>query len=229
MTHLEVQNIAKLTLSYIKTKIKVGTSIIELKKLAENKMKELGATSFWYHNVGALIFSGEETLLSVSGKKYIPSQKNIETNDIITIDLSPSKNRIWGDFARTLIIEDGDIKENIGDIKNEEWKSSLIIENLLHEELVSFAHPDATFEDIYEHFNKMISSLGYINLDFSGNLGHSIAKFKNNRIYIEKGNGKKLSSVKYFTFEPHVSRKNGSYGYKKEDIYFFNGNILEKL
>ncbi len=34
MTHLEVQNIAKLTLSYIKTKIKVGTSIIELKKLA---------------------------------------------------------------------------------------------------------------------------------------------------------------------------------------------------
>lgn len=75
----------------------------------------------------------------------------------------------------------------------------------------------------------MISSLGYINLDFSGNFGHSIAKFKNNRIYIEKGNRKKLSSVKYFTFEPHVSRKNGSYGYKKEDIYFFNGNILERL
>ena len=183
-------------------------------------MKELGATSFWYHNVGALIFSGEETLLSISGKKYIPSQKNIETNDIITIDLSPSKDRIWGDFARTLIIEDGDIKENIGDIQNEEWKSGLFIENLLHDELVSFAHPDATFEDIYEHFNKMISSLGYINLDFSGNFGHSIAKFKNNRIYIEKGNRKKLSSVKYFTFERHVSKKTSHTDIKKKISIF---------
>lgn len=77
MTHLEVQNIAKHTLSYIKTKIKVGTSITELKQLAENKMKELGATSFWYHNVGALIFSGEETLLSISGKEiYTVSKKH---------------------------------------------------------------------------------------------------------------------------------------------------------
>ena len=48
--------------------------------------------------------------------------------------------------------------------------------------------------------NKVIEDSGYINLDFMGNLGHSIVKDKGDRVYIEKGNIQKLSDVKYFTF-----------------------------
>ncbi len=39
------------------------------------------------------------------------------------------------------------------------------------------------------------------NLDFAGNLGHSIVESKDDRIYIEKGNRRKLSEVKMFTFD----------------------------
>ena len=32
--------------------------------------------------------------------------------------------------------------------------------------------------------------------------------------------------VKYFTFEPHISFPDSKYGYKKENIYYFNENGL---
>lgn len=41
--------------------------------------------------------------------------------------------------------------------------------------------------------NKQITEKGYVNLDFLGNLGHSIERRSGDRIYIEKGNKKKLS------------------------------------
>lgn len=60
-----------------------------------------------------------------------------------------------------------------------------------------------------------------------GNLGHSIVKNKDERVYIEKDNPLLLSSVDYFTFEPHISSPNSKYGYKKENIYFFsNGKLV---
>ena len=77
--------------------------------------------------------------------------------------------------------------------------------------------------------NSLILSIGFINLDFILNLGHSIFKDKSERIYIEKGNNKKLSNVKFFTFEPHIGFKNSNYGFKKENIYFFNDGKIEEL
>jgi hypothetical protein len=55
--------------------------------------------------------------------------------------------------------------------------------------------------------NASIESLGYKNLDFNKNLGHSIEKRK--RIYIERGNNKTLKEVGLFTFEPHIQKKRG--------------------
>ncbi|MDE6614661.1 MAG: methionine aminopeptidase, partial [Clostridia bacterium] len=60
-------------------------------------------------------------------------------------------------------------------------------------------------------------------------LGHSIAKNKKDRIYIEKGNDATLDSVDYFTFEPHIALKSSKYGYKKEDIYYFSNDRLLEL
>ena len=68
-----------------------------------------------------------------------------------------------------------------------------------------------------------------MNLDFMGNLGHSIVKVKSDRIYIEKENKAKLGAVNYFTFEPHIAFHDSKYGYKKENIYYFDGDVLVEL
>ena len=48
--------------------IKPGMSLIDLRNDLEKKMLELGADSFWYWNVGAFVFAGDETTISVSCK-----------------------------------------------------------------------------------------------------------------------------------------------------------------
>ena len=229
MEYSEVQKIAKDTIEYIKTKIGAGMNLLDIRKHCEEKMLESGADSFWYWDIGAFVFSGDETTISVSGREYTTSNKIIAPDDIITIDLSPQNNNIWGDYARTIIIENGKVIDDINSIGNNEWRNGLLMEEELHKELLSFASPDTTFEELYFHINKLITKRGFINLDFLGNLGHSIVKDKNDRIYTEKGNKAALSSVDYFTFEPHISVKGSKYGYKKENIYYFSDGKLKEL
>lgn len=195
MTYSEVQNIAKETMTYCKQIIKPGMNLIDIRKGCESKMLELGADSFWYWDIGAFCFAGNETTISVSGTKYKTSNRIIEENDIITIDLSPQNNNVWGDFARTIIIEDGKVIETTDSIKNIEWKQGLYMEEMLRAEMRNFINVNTTFEELYFHINEIITSKGYINLDFLGNLGHSRVKDKSDRIYIEKGNTTKLSDV----------------------------------
>ncbi len=229
MTNAEVQKIAKQTMTFIKSQIRVGMSLLELRQIAESKMLSLGATSFWYWDIGAFIFSGDETTLSVSGKHYKTANRVIKENDVITVDLSPQVGNVWGDYARTVIIENGNVVNEINKISNTEWKSGLLMEDKLHSELLSFAAPETTFEELYLHINEYIAANDYINLDFMGNLGHSIVTHKDERIYIEKGNNATLGSVKYFTFEPHIALKGSKFGFKKENIYCFVNNRLVEV
>lgn len=46
--------------------------------------------------------------------------------------------------------------------------------------------------------NEFIAANGYVNLDFLGNLGHSIVTHKDDRFYIKQGNTAAIGSVKYF-------------------------------
>lgn len=229
MEYREIQRAAKDTISYIKTVIRPGMHLIDIRRLCEEKLLSLGADSFWYWDVGAFVFSGEETTVSVSGREYVTSDRLIGKNDIITIDLSPQSNNIWGDYARTIILENGEVVDDIDKIQNKEWRNGLLMEERLHHELISFAAPQTTFEELYLHINGFITENGFRNLDFMGNLGHSIAKKKDDRVYIEKVNHLLLSSVEYFTFEPHISIPHSHYGYKKENIYYFSGGKPAEL
>ena len=103
------------------------------------------------------------------------------------------------------------------------------MEEKLHRELKRFATPTTTFTELYEHINHYIIQNGFVNLDFKGNLGHLIAKSKGSRIYIESGNRTRLSEVPFFTFEPHISMGKSQFGYKKEDIYYFQDGVLNRL
>ena len=225
----DVQNIAKETIEYIKTEIRPGMPLKEVRRLCEEKMILLGANSFWYWNIGAFVFSGDETSVSVSGKEYSTSEKIIESEDIITIDLSPQIGDTWGDYARTIIVENGCVVKSGNEITRDDWRDGLIMERRLHERMMEIISPYMTFEELYYQMNEYIKNEGYINLDFMGNLGHSIVRSKDDRIYIEKGNRTKLGDVSYFTFEPHISVHGSKYGYKREDIYYFDNNLIRKL
>ncbi len=227
--YFAMQNLNRATIKYAADMIKVGMNLPDVKALCENYLLENGADSFWYWNVGAFVFAGDETAVSVSGKDYKVTDKTVQENDIITIDLSPQKDNIWGDYARTLVIENGVLCDKTDRIKNDEWRRGLQMEEYLHKTLIDAATPDMTFEELYYFMNDLIVKKGFLNLDFLGNLGHSIVKHKNDRIYTEKGNHKKLSDVEMFTFEPHISIPDSKYGYKREDIYYFDNGKLIKL
>lgn len=228
MTNLDMQNLNRATMKHLIKNIEVGMPLTEVRSICEKFMLENGADSFWYWNVGAFVFSGDETTVSVSGKVYQTSERAIGNDDIITVDLSPQNHNMWGDYARTIIIEDGKVIED-EDIHNSEWKQGLQMEQRLHKLLIENATTDMTFEELYYYMNDIISKHGFLNLDFAGNLGHSIVENKDDRIYIEKGNKAKLSEVKMFTFEPHISIPDSKYGYKREDIYYFEKGQLVKL
>ena len=229
MTYRGVQKIAKDTIQYIKGKINPGMTLKEVRLLCEEKMYELGADSFWYWNIGAFVFAGDETTVSVSGREYITSDRIIAEDDIITIDLSPQAGDIWGDYARTIIIEDGKVVWSDEDIVNPEWRAGIEMENKLHNRMMEIVSKEMTFEELYYQMNDYIRKEGYINLDFMGNLGHSIVRRKEDRIYIEKDNHTKLGDVRLFTFEPHISTEGSRFGYKKENIYYFDDGVITEL
>ncbi|MBQ1377941.1 MAG: aminopeptidase P family protein [Lachnospiraceae bacterium] len=242
MEYRNVQKIAKDTIRYIKGEIRPGMTLKEVRRLCEKKMIELGADSFWYWDIGAFVFAGDETALSVSGRTYITSDRIIAPEDIITIDLSPQAGDIWGDYARTIIVENGTVVPSENEIRNPEWRAGIETEIRnpewrdgieteirLHRKMTGIVRPEMTFEELYYRMNEYILEEGYINLDFMGNLGHSIERKKEDRIYIEKGNKTKLGDVKYFTFEPHISVSGSAYGYKRENIYYFDHDILREL
>ena len=112
-SYSQIQLATKQTIEYIKNIIKPGMNLLEIRKLCEEKLLELGADSFWYWDVGAFVFAGDETTFSVSGKQYVTSDRVIGNNDIITIDLSPQAGNIWGDYARTIIVENGKVVDDI--------------------------------------------------------------------------------------------------------------------
>jgi Xaa-Pro aminopeptidase len=224
LRYREVQDLAKKTIEFLSDYIELGVTEADISKVADDFMLSNGADSFWYYDVGSLVLIGERTLLSVSGIKYKPTQTKVKETDLVTVDLSPKAGIYWGDYARSFIISQGKVLS-----EQNELSEGINIENTLHEELIKHITPSMTFEGVYKLMNNMINQLGYINIDFNSNLGHSIETQMNKRIYIEKGNTKKLSEVKMFTFEPHIKKVDGTLGYKREDIYYFSEGKYNRL
>lgn len=206
-----------------------GHSMVELRAEAERTLRHLGVEAFWYWGVGAFVFSGRETVASVPGKAYRTPDAVVREDDIVTIDLSPRIGDVWGDFARTLVLENGTVLEDPARSGNPGWAGGIAAERELHAELLGLARPDMTFEELHAEMNRRIEAKGFENLDFLGNVGHSIERRSADRIYIERGNGAPLGSVECFTFEPHLRRPGGEYGFKHENIYFFVGDELREL
>ncbi len=216
--YLDVQNIALRVLRDIVPFIKTGNTESWVADVCTQLLQQYGAKDCWYHNVPALVLVGERTTLSVSGRDYHPSDVTIRTNDLVTIDLSPMVNDCWGDCARSYIVESGSVKPPDRCSALDYGKNT---ERELHALMKEIATPETSMHELHSFIMQSIENMGYKNLDFRGNLGHSIEKLLDDRRYLEENNQTKLGDCDLFTFEPHICRANDMWGFKMENIYYF--------
>ena len=218
------QEIARKAMEQVAAEIKPGMTEAQAAALAEAKMSALGSEGWWYHNVGALVLAGKgRSKLSVSGRDYRASDEVIlGENDLISLDFSPILNGCWGDYARTIYIEEGRAKLEPEVPENPEFAEGYGMELKLHQELRDWVRPETTYEEVSAHMNRILEEAGFENMDFHGNLGHSIESAPGDRIYLEAGNKETLGGHGTpFTFEPHIAKKGGEWGFKREQIYVF--------
>lgn len=218
------QEVARRAMELVAAEIRPGMTEAEVAALAEAKMSALGAEGWWYHNVGALVLAGKgRSKLSVSGRDYRPADEVVlGENDLVSLDFSPIVNGCWGDYARTIYIEEGCAKLEPETPKKPAFRWGFEMELKLHLELIDWVRPETTYEQVWEHMNQILKEEGFENMDFHGNLGHSIENSPGDRIYLEEGNRETLGGHGTpFTFEPHIARVGGEWGFKREQIYVF--------
>ncbi len=222
----EVQNIAKEVLSELAGYITADSTEKFIASRAGLLMKAKGIGDTWYHDVPALVLLGSRSCLSISGKDYSPSNELVGDTNLVTVDLSPKQGAYWGDCARSICIEKGN---HILIPNDEEFSRGLKAEKKLHRSMIDFVTTETTFSDLYKYGNELIEEMGYENLDFLSNLGHSIETQLGDRKFIDENCFDLLSGAKLFTFEPHIRKKGSTWGFKHENIYYFSseGKVIE--
>ena len=224
--YLHVQDIALRVLRDIVPFIKPGNRECSVADVCTQLLEQYGAKDSWYHDIPALVLVGERTTLSVSGKDYQPSDVAIAAYDLVTIDLSPMVNGYWGDCARSYIVESGIVRPPE---KTLTLDYGIRTERALHALMKEIAKPGTSMHELYSLINQSIETMGYRNLDFRGNLGHTIEKHLDDRAYIEANNQAILGDCGMFTFEPHICRTNDTWGFKMENIYYFENEMVTPL
>lgn len=221
-----VQRAAKQVLAELPNVIGPDSTEESIAAFSADRLAELGFPDTWYHSCPALVLAGERSCLSISGREYVPSTDPIGSETLVSVDLSPRAGRFWGDCARSFAVESDSVTS---EPSRSDFRRGIDAQVRLHVEMKAFVRPDTTFRDLYELSNDLIASLGYVNLDFLGNLGHSIATELEDRIYIDANNDSALSDVPLFTYEPHIRELKGAWGFKHENIYYFDkaGDIAE--
>lgn len=223
MAHIEkhklVQAIAKKVLDQIGETLSPSDSERTIADRACRMLAELGVTDTWYYDCMAYVLAGPRTCLSISGKDYVPAEDEIGPTSMVTIDLSPRLNGVWGDHARSFFIEDGTATSHPC---SPEFKRGREVLTRLHGTVLLCAKPDMTFERLWSITSSQLTSMKFESLDFLGNFGHTIETELSARSYIESGNSRLLGDTPLFTFEPHIKAVNGTWGFKYEEIYYFN-------
>lgn len=224
--HRKVQAIAKLVLNELADTINPHDSERSIAQRAKAMLERHGVTDTWYYDCPAFVLLGSRSCLPISGRDYEPEDEKVGKTNLVTVDLSPSIKGVWGDCARSFYIENGrcSLTPTISEFTN-----GFELERTLHQRLIAFASPEKTFAELHSLANQIIVGAGFENLDFLGNVGHSIETIREKRQYIEASNNSQLGSVNFFTFESHIRAVNGTWGFKHENIYYFAGDSLQEL
>jgi len=217
--HKAVQSIAKAVLNELGPTIVPTDTERSIAKRAADLLAKHGIRETWYYDCPAFVLLGSRSCLSISGRDYVPAEEVVGPFNLVTVDLNPLRDGIWGDCARSFFIEDG---AWISFPANPVFKQGAFVEAALHEAMQGFVNPQTTFEQLFEFANAEIKHHGFENLDYRGNVGHSIESSRDARRYIEQGNRQMLGDAGLFTFEPHIRRRGSQWGFKHENIYYFD-------
>ena len=68
---------------------------------------DLGLRDTWYYDCPAFVLLGSRSCASMSGRTYRPAEEAVGEHNLVTVDLSPRRDEIWGDCARSFCIEGG--------------------------------------------------------------------------------------------------------------------------
>jgi Xaa-Pro aminopeptidase len=226
-THRKAQTAAKSVLDRLPDVITANDTEQSIASKAHEMLSALGYPETWYYHCPALVLLGSRSCLSVSGKDYQASNEKVGSANLISVDLSPTADQYWGDCARSFPIENGKFTTKP---KLLEFKNGIHFLDQLQQQMLRIARPETSFGQLFDWANVRIRESGFVNLDYRNNVGHSIAISREDRQFIQSSNTIKLGDAPFFSFEPFVRRKGGSWGFKHEDIFFFNqAGALEKL
>lgn len=215
----EVQNAAKSVLASLASKISASDTEVSISETAYRELCALGFSETWYYKCPAFVLSGSRSCMSISGRDYVPNSEAFGQFNLVTVDLSPMRNGRWGDCARSFYIERGRV---VSEPVAPELVSGKRFLQALHTEMQTTVFLGMKFHELYDWTNDRIRASGFENLDFLGNVGHSIATRREERQCIEAKNTRQLKEVPFFTFEPHVREVGGRWGFKHENIFYFN-------
>lgn len=221
-----VQDAARYTLDAITEFIRPGISEIELVHLCDTLQRGAGIDSYWYKSLPALVLVGKRSTLAISREPYTPGDFRIQDTDLVNIDLNPAIDGYCGDYARTYYIEDGKVR------RRPQLKAEFIrgdqAQITLHALLYRIARPELTFDGLLQVMQKEILHLGFEQLDA---IGHNVQREMDRTGFdcMELGSSRTLGEAGFFTLEPHIRVLGGSYGFKHENIYYFDGPVLREL
>lgn len=221
-----VQAIAKDVMAALASTLCAQSTERSIADDARRLFRERGIADTWYYDCIAYVLLGSRSCLSISGRDYLPGDELAGEHNLVTIDLSPREGELWGDFARSFCVEGGRVVEAPA---SDELREGLRVEAELHAAMARFATRRTSFHELFSFANDAIARAGYENLDFMGNVGHSIATRREDRVYVEAGNRRALGEVPCFTFEPHIRKRQCRFGFKREDIYYFDGDRCTPL
>lgn len=219
-----VQAAAKKTLIDILPFIKPGQTEASITERCREIQQDHGVQSFWYKALPAVVLVGERTTLALSKTAYQPSDLEVREEDLVTIDLNPEISGYWGDYARSYYVEDG--QPSLVPRKTKAFIDGANVQRRLHQKLFEIAHPEMTFDALYQAIHTEITQLDYLQLDY---IGHSIDRRWSGLEFIQAGPSIQLKDVEMFTLEPHIRHRSGTLGFKHENIYFFEGDRLVEL
>lgn len=225
--HRKAQLAAKSVLAQLEGMITPQDTEASIAGKAQDMLVAAGYPDTWYYQCPALVLLGSRSCMSVSGKSYQASEEKVGLSNLITIDLSPTLGDCWGDCARSFMMEDGEITSAPQSL---EFKNGTQFLQRLQAEMRSLIQPQVSFGQLFEWTNVRIRESGFVNLDYRGNVGHSIATSREDRQFIQANNPVPLGHVPFFSFEPFVRLKGGKWGFKHEDIFFFDqSGVLQLL
>jgi hypothetical protein len=74
-----------------------------------------------------------------------------------------------------------------------------------------------------------LTSGGFENLDFLGNVGHTFEVRRENRRHLQQGSQELLGQVRLFTFESHIRAFGSPWGFRHENVYYLSseGRAME--